>query len=223
MVNEFTNQKVWSYLILNGMCAYRRNKVDEPYGKNPQSVSSFFKAKKLKMNQHMLSMHFLWHLLYLDWKKDQGEWGNVAENHKILCSLFSGSSRPLVFCKKGVLSNFTGNHGCQSLFFKVAGLTPATLLKKRLWHGCFLVNFEKFLGKPFLTEHLPRLLLQVFTKLFTAWRFHKFDIVRQRTTNKLSWEGKIPSKYVWHSVIFLKQELPLIRKSNYLSLIQTLL
>ena len=40
------------------------------------------------------------------------------------------------------------------LFFnKVAGLKPATLLKKRLWHRCFLMNFEKFLRKPFLKEH----------------------------------------------------------------------
>ena len=31
---------------------------------------------------------------------------------------------------------------CQSLFFnKVAGLASATLLKKRLWHSCFPVNF----------------------------------------------------------------------------------
>ena len=37
---------------------------------------------------------------------------------------------------------------CQSLFFnKVAGLRPATLLKKRLWHRCFSVNFAKFLFK----------------------------------------------------------------------------
>ena len=47
----------------------------------------------------------------------------------------SGSSRPEVFCKKGVLRNFTkftGKHMCQSLFFnKVAGLRPATLLKKK--------------------------------------------------------------------------------------------
>ena len=46
------------------------------------------------------------------------------------------SSRPEVFCKKGALENFTkfiGKHLCQSLFFnKVAGLRPATLLKKRL-------------------------------------------------------------------------------------------
>ena len=43
---------------------------------------------------------------------------------------------PEVFYKKGVLKNFTkftGKHLCQSLFFnKVAGLRPATLLKKRL-------------------------------------------------------------------------------------------
>ena len=45
------------------------------------------------------------------------------------------SSRPEVFCKKG-------------------SLRPATLLKKRLWHKCFLVNFAKFLRAPFIIEHL---------------------------------------------------------------------
>ena len=58
---------------------------------------------------------------------------------------------------RGVLRNFakfTGKQLCQSLFFnKVAGrLRPTTLLKKRLWHRCFPVNFEKFLRTPFLTE-----------------------------------------------------------------------
>ena len=56
--------------------------------------------------------------------------------------------------KKGVLRNFakfTGKHLCQRLFFnKVAGLRPATLLKKSLWHRCFPVNFAKFLRTPFL-------------------------------------------------------------------------
>ena len=43
----------------------------------------------------------------------------------------------------------------QSLFFnKVAGLRPATLLKKRLWHRCFPVNFVKISKNTFLTEHL---------------------------------------------------------------------
>ena len=52
---------------------------------------------------------------------------------------------PEVFCKKGVLGNFakfTGEHLCHILFFnRVAGLRPSTLLKKRLWHRCFTVNF----------------------------------------------------------------------------------
>ena len=48
------------------------------------------------------------------------------------------------------ISQFTRKHLCQSLFFnKVAGLRPAILLKNRLWHGCFSVNFAKFLETPF--------------------------------------------------------------------------
>ena len=63
------------------------------------------------------------------------------------------SSCPEMFCEKGVLRNFskfTGKHLCQSLFFNnVAGLRPATLLKKSLWHRCFPMNFVKFLRTPF--------------------------------------------------------------------------
>ena len=55
--------------------------------------------------------------------------------------------------KKGVLrnvANFTGKHLCQSLFYhKSAGPKPAILLKKRLWHRCFPMNFAKFLRTPF--------------------------------------------------------------------------
>ena len=65
------------------------------------------------------------------------------------------SSRPELFCKKDVRRNFakfTGKRLCQNLFFyKVAGW-PATLLKKRHWHRCFLVNFPKFLITPILTN-----------------------------------------------------------------------
>ena len=76
------------------------------------------------------------------------------------------SSRREVFCKKVVLRNltkFTGKHLCQSLFFfnKVAGQRPATLLKKRLLHRCFPVNFVKILRTPFYIEHLWWLLLYV--------------------------------------------------------------
>ena len=55
--------------------------------------------------------------------------------------------------KKGVLKNFaklTGKHLCLSLFFnKVASRRSATLLKKKLWHRCFPVDFAKFLRTPF--------------------------------------------------------------------------
>ena len=42
------------------------------------------------------------------------------------------SSRPEVFCKRGILRNFTEKHLCQSFFFnKVAGLRPTTTLYKK--------------------------------------------------------------------------------------------
>ena len=50
--------------------------------------------------------------------------------------------------KKGVLRNFTQFTG-KHLYQSVASLRPATLLKKRLWHRCFPVNFAKFLRTPF--------------------------------------------------------------------------
>ena len=62
--------------------------------------------------------------------------------------------------KKGVPRNFakfTGKYLCQSLFFNKK--RPATLLKKRLGHMYFPLNFAKFLITPFLTEHLRWLLL----------------------------------------------------------------
>ena len=62
---------------------------------------------------------------------------------------------------KGVLKNFAkfrGKHLCQVLFFiKVA--SPTTLLKKRLWHRCFPVNFAKLLRIPFSVNTSRRLIL----------------------------------------------------------------
>ena len=50
--------------------------------------------------------------------------------------------------RKGVLRNFA------------KFLRPTTLLKKRLWHRSFPVNFAKFLRTPFLQNTSGRLLLQ---------------------------------------------------------------
>ena len=75
----------------------------------------------------------------------------------------SRSSLPEVFYKNGVYRNFakfTGKNLCQSLIFnKVAGIRPATLLKKRPWHRFYPVNFAKFLRTPYFTKYFRWLLL----------------------------------------------------------------
>ena len=66
------------------------------------------------------------------------------------------SSRRRCSVKKGVLRDFaklTRKHLCQSI-------RPATLLKKRLLHRYFPVNFAKFLRTPFFIERLWWLLLE---------------------------------------------------------------
>ena len=48
------------------------------------------------------------------------------------------------------ISSIHRKHLCQGLLFnKVASSRPATLLKKRLWHSYFSVNFAKFQEIPF--------------------------------------------------------------------------
>ena len=88
-----------------------------------------------------------------------------------------------IVCKKGVLRNFTkftGKHLCQGLFFnKVEGLSPATLLKKRLAQ-VFSFEFCEISEKPFFIEHLWWLLLdegsQEFLKQHSrkgCWQFQR--------------------------------------------------
>ena len=117
------------------------------------------------------------------------------------------SALPEVFCKIGGLENFakfTGKYLCQSLFCnKVAGLSlrPATLLKKRLWHTCFPVNFAKLLRTFFLWNtsgwyfwnllHLskkPMIYYSPKTNLFLTQRF-SYDLSEYfflRKSNELS-------------------------------------
>ena len=118
------------------------------------------------------------------------------------------SNRSKVFCEKGSPRNFakfTGKHLWQSLFFnKVAGLRPATLLKKRLWHWCFPVNFAKFLRTPFYTEHLWWLLLQkVYLRIdFTQLRSSRLEVFcRKRVLRNFA---KFTGKHVSESLFFNK-------------------
>ena len=99
----------------------------------------------------------------------------------IFCvSLSAFVSEYFVFCRKVVLRNFakfSGKYLCQSLFCnKVAGLRPATLLKKRLCYRRFPVNFTKFLRKLFFTEHLWWPLLQVSKSHFSLSQYHDYYI-----------------------------------------------
>ena len=80
---------------------------------------------------------------------------------------------PEGFCKKSVLKKFRKIHQktpvLDSLFKRFSGLRPGTLLKKRLQHRCFQVNFVTFLRTPFsqntsvICSNL--LLLEKWTKL----------------------------------------------------------
>ena len=61
------------------------------------------------------------------------------------CFPYFRSSRPDVFCKKGIVKNFaklTGKQLCQSLFFN------------KIWNVFFPVNFAKFLGAPVFIKRL---------------------------------------------------------------------
>ena len=71
-------------------------------------------------------------------------------------TLYKQKQPPEVFYKKSVLrdfTKFTGKHLCQSLSFnKVAGLSSATLLKKRLAQ-VFSCEFYEIFKNNFFTEH----------------------------------------------------------------------
>ena len=119
----------------------------------------------------------------------------------------NGSSHQRCSMLKGVLRNFTkftGKRLCLSLFFnKVSGLEaptqvfrPATLLKKRLLHRCFPVNFVKFLRTAFLQNNSGRLRLTI---SFLA----KFIIATHQLLNPLIWccSSKL---YVWKFRLWCK-------------------
>ena len=104
---------------------------------------------------------------------------NVINNSKHFVLFHFRSSRVEMFCKKGVLrtfEKFRRIYLCQGLFFsKVAGLKPATLLllKKRLWHGWFPVNFAKFLRTPLVAASVTyrNILINFIVTLFIRCKF----------------------------------------------------
>ena len=69
---------------------------------------------------------------------------------------------------------------CARVSFRVVGLMPGTLLKKRLWQRFFSVNFAKILRTPFLTEQLRWPLLKGGIK--DQW--DKFNSMRKRRSHE---------------------------------------
>ena len=82
-----------------------------------------------------------------------------------------------MFCKKGVLRNFAKSteNTCSRVSF----------LKKRLWHGCFPVNFYEI----FLTEQLRWLLLK---NLFT----HSISVKTKGESKEIKQKWKRPKYFV---------------------------
>ena len=71
----------------------------------------------------------------------------------------------------------------EPLFYKVVGLRPATLLKKRLWHWCFPVNFAKFLRTFFYRTPLGDCFYRVRFKFITFIIY--FDIAFTHFVEKM--------------------------------------
>ena len=76
------------------------------------------------------------------------------------------------------------------------GLRSATLLKKRLWHRCFPVNFAKVLRTPFLTEQDRWLLVEKEQK----WIICRKSITKIGLLVNLRWQlqnGKTSHIMIW--------------------------
>ena len=91
---------------------------------------------------------------------DHSNLWTVAEKHRRVEPVAQRCSVKMVFLE--ISQNLQERTYARVSFLiklQVWGLRPSTLLKKRLWHRCFPVNFVKFLRTPFYIEHLWWLLL----------------------------------------------------------------
>ena len=120
---------------------------------------------------------------------------------------------PAVFYKKVFLKNSQNSHEnkCVSLFFnKVAGLRPATLLKKRSRHECFPVNFANFLKTLFLKEPLRWLLLNLLKKHWPgSWIHHELleGVTYRCPEKKLLWKMSHSSQENSHEGVLVSKNL----------------
>ena len=107
---------------------------------------------------------------------------------------FTQGSASKDYQEKNSYKNFTKTAIIKSYYPKAANgvvlvsllLTwPATLLKKRLWHRCFPVNFAKFLRTPFFIEHFWWLLLYKATPKRSLMIIKSLNDIRQNNLGKI--------------------------------------
>ena len=92
--------------------------------------------------------------------------------------------------------------------FRGVHLKLATLLKKRLWHRHFLVNFAKFLRTPFI-EHFWWLLLQE----VIVWVAFLMYSIKIHNSNKRKYIKKIMNPHILNSNSPLVLYLPFLLKN----------
>ena len=94
--------------------------------------------------------------VFLSFHSDlEGYMEEIERDKNIQTSLdpFSQKQLPRGVLQKRFFCTFTGKYLCVEVSFLIKLQTrPATLLKKRLQHRCFTLNFAKFLSTPFLQK-----------------------------------------------------------------------
>ena len=113
-----------------------------------------------------------------------------------------------------ILQNSQENACAWDSFLIKLQARPATLLKKRLWHRCFPINFVKFPRTSFFTEPLRWLLLNC--PLIILYRLIKTCSDSTKQPPKIQWQMSAPGyfddsdhEFINHRIILLcpKQEL----------------
>ena len=83
---------------------------------------------------------------------------------------------------------------------KIAGLRPATLLKKGLWHRCFPVNLVKFLRTSFLQNTSGRLLLKFKSFLENLYKDHLKSFIFDSFESVSKPVKSSHKKYFWECI-----------------------
>ena len=140
---------------------------------------------------------------------DTGRALNVLRAFRRRSLVWSGGVVLKKVCLK--ISQSSQENTCARVSFLI------TLLKKRLWHRCFPVNFVKFLRTPFLTELLRWLLLLIdlISSVRLVWlrellRLEEKKILilhkQSECGNSLKLDSHLPKIFFWFPSMIVPQK-----------------